>query len=501
MRANAIHICGTGSGVGKSFIVAGLGRLFCQDGHNVAPFKSQNMALNSYVTREGHEMGRAQVVQAQACRLEPHVDMNPILLKPSSDTGAQVVLNGKSIGNMNAVEYHEYKKQAKAAAFEAYDRLADNYDLVVMEGAGSPAEVNLKENDIVNLPMADYANASVILVGDIDKGGVFASLVGTLELCTAEEKKMIKGFIINKFRGDIELLKPGLDFLEERTGVKVLGVLPYDLDLYIPEEDSVFMESQKYKDQEREDIIKVQVVAFSHISNFTDFDALAREPDVELTYVRKAEDINSPDLLILPGSKNTLGDLHEIKDKKIADRILELYQSSPNSKILGVCGGYQMLGNSISDPLELESDRSIINGLGLLPVDTVMQKDKTLTRVEALDLESGMELDAYEIHQGKTSFSSELKSLFKIKSLNGSLVDRNEGCISADERVMGTYLHGLFDKEEFRRDFINRIRIDKGYKPLDIQETVNVDKEFDKLADMIRDNLDMDYIYTKILEI
>lgn len=501
MRAKSIHICGTGSGVGKSFIVAGLGRIFWQDNHHVAPFKSQNMALNSYVTKEGHEMGRAQVVQAQACRLEPHVDMNPILLKPNSDTGAQVILNGKSIGNMNAVEYHEYKKQAKAAAFEAYDRLAHDYDLVVMEGAGSPAEINLKENDIVNLPMAKYADASVVLVGDIDKGGVFASLVGTLELCTPEERKMIKGFIINKFRGDIELLKPGLDFLEEKTGVKVLGVLPYDLDLYIPEEDSVFMESQKYKDQTREDIIKIQVIAFSHISNFTDFDALAREPDIELTYVRKAEEINNPDLIILPGSKNTLGDLQDIKDKKIFDKIIELYNSELSINILGVCGGYQMLGNTICDPLELESDKAAINGLALLPIETTMQADKTLTRVEAIDLSSGFELDAYEIHQGKTTLNAQLQPLFSIKSVNGQAVDFNEGVISEDGRVMGTYLHGLFDRDEYRRQFINKLRIQKGYQALEVQDTVDVDKEFDKLADMIRDNIDLDYLYNDILQL
>lgn len=499
MNTNAIHVCGTGSGVGKSFIVAGLCRLFLKDGYDVAPFKAQNMALNSYVTEDGKEIGRAQVVQAQGAKLEPTVDMNPILLKPSSDTGAQVIIHGRSIGNMSALEYTDYKAKAVSAVHESYDRLSTKHDLIVMEGAGSPAEINLKEHDIVNIKMAEYADCPVILVGDIDKGGVFAWLVGTLELLTEDERARVKGFIINKFRGDVRLLYSGLEWLENKTGIKVLGVIPYQKDLYIPEEDSVYLESIKHKEKDRKDLINIDVVCLPHISNFTDFDMLAREPDVVLRYVRSVDEIENPDLIIVPGSKNTIGDLAYIKEKGIVDKIKYLFAKDEKIYLVGICGGYQMLGEKIVDPFAIESSQSEITGMNLLPIETKLDKEKVLTRVKAVELSSELKITGYEIHQGVTNKISPMPSAFKVIERNGESICFEEGCSSQDGRVVGTYIHGLFDDKVFRRDFINRLRTKKGWDALDIAESPDLDYEFDKLAEILRENLDMDYIYNEIL--
>ena len=499
MNRNAVHICGTGSGVGKSFIVAGLCRILKQDGYDVAPFKAQNMALNSYVTEDGKEMGRAQVVQAQAAGLEPAVDMNPILLKPSSDTGAQVIIQGSAVGSMSALEYTDYKAKAISAVYESYDRLSAKHDLIVMEGAGSPAEINLREHDIVNIAMAEYADCQVILVGDIDKGGVFAWLVGTLELLRPEERTRVKGFIINKFRGDARLLYSGLEWLEQRTGIKVLGVIPYDHDLYIPEEDSVYLESLRHRENTRKDIIKIDVVCPGHISNFTDFDLLARESDVVLRYVRKAEELSDPDVIILPGSKNTIADFLDLKQKGIIDRIMRLYEKKAQLHIAGICGGYQMMGQDISDPHSIESGHKRIKAMGIFPISTTLNREKRLTRVSGIHAVSGLEIKGYEIHQGESVKTREHGSAFKITEVNRMPAQISEGSICPQDRAMGTYIHGVFDSREFRRYFINKVRSSKGLEPCPLEESVDANAEFDKLAALLRENMDMEYIYKEIL--
>ncbi|MFH1128602.1 MAG: cobyric acid synthase, partial [Candidatus Omnitrophota bacterium] len=367
MKSASIQICGTGSGVGKSVIVAALCRIFLQDGYKVAPFKAQNMALNSYVTLDGKEMGRAQVTQAQASGIEPTVDMNPILIKPNSDTGAQIIVRGKPIGNMSVAEYTKYKNSGFGIIRQSLRKLLDEYEVVVMEGAGSPAEINLKSHDIVNLKIAEYAKAAVILVGDIDKGGVFAWIVGTLELLSKKERKMIKGIIINKFRGDKTLLMPGIEFLEKRTGIKVLGIVPYYRDINIPEEDAVPLDSFKEKDGKKEHKLNIDVIYLPHISNFTDFDALEREDDVRLRYVKSPQELEIPDMIIIPGTKNTISDLKYLKKCGLAKKIKSIINSNRTTTLVGICGGYQMLGNKIFDKDGLESKHGEEEGLKLLP--------------------------------------------------------------------------------------------------------------------------------------
>ncbi|MDD5772699.1 MAG: cobyric acid synthase [bacterium] len=503
MRGKALQICGTGSGVGKSVITAGLCRIFLQDGFRVAPFKAQNMALNSFVTKGGGEIGRAQAVQAQASRLEPTVDMNPVLIKPSSDTGAQVIVLGKPLRNMEAVQYIEHKKDLIKTVHESFDRLINKYEAVVIEGAGSPAEVNLKSHDFVNMKMAEYAKAPVILVCDIDKGGALAWVVGTLELLTKKERKRIKGIIINKFRGDINLLTPGVRFLEKRTGIKVLGVIPYFRDVRIPEEDSVPLEVASCKSHlsaveevtsKKIKKIDIAVIYLPHISNFTDFDPLEKEPDVLLRYVRRPEELGSPDIIILPGTKNTIGDLKYLKNSGFAEKILVTYDLRLVT-ILGICGGYQMLGRKILDSHSLESNCKKTDGLGVLPVVTSLEKEKILRQVKGKELFSGEKIYGYEIHHGRTKVIGKYSHLFEINERDGKKVRYFDGIVSGNKQVYGTYLHGIFDNNSFRRDFLNRIRSKKGWPVLSQTTDFNVDMEFDKLADVIRKNIDMDYLY------
>lgn len=496
-RAKTLHISGTGSGVGKSVIVAGLCRIFLQDGFKVCPFKAQNMALNSFVTKEQGEIGRAQANQAAACRIEPSVDMNPILIKPTSDTVSQIIVRGKPHRNMKAAEYIKHKVNLKNVVSESFERLSCRYDIVVIEGAGSPAEINLKRHDLVNMKMARQAKAPVILVGDIDKGGVFAWLVGTLELLSKEERKMIKGIIINKFRGDKSLLSPAIKFLERRLGIKVLGIVPYFKDIKIAEEDSVSLDERmprgKYDTNEK--CIDIAVIKLPHISNFTDFDALEKEDDVVLRYVKNAEELNSPDLIIIPGTKNTISDLKYLKSSGLAGRIISRIGSNSPTFLLGICGGYQMIGKKISDKYHLESNSKEIKGLGLLPIHTHLAKDKILSQVKARDIFSGIEIFGYEIHHGLSDCKIRPEPFFEILERNGKKIKYFDGFRRKNNRVLGTYIHGLFDADTFRREFLNTIRQSKGWYPLPQKTYFDPDREFDKLAQLLRENINMKLLY------
>lgn len=496
--AKAIQVCGTGSGVGKSVIVAALCRIFLQDGFKVCPFKAQNMALNSFVTKGQGEIGRAQATQAQACRIEPNVEMNPILIKPTSDVGAQIIARGKPIGNMNALSYTKYKTRLLEMVRKSFKKLADEYEVVVMEGAGSPAEINLKSHDLVNLKMASYARAPVILVGDIDKGGVFAWIIGTLALLTKSERKMIKGIIINKFRGDRTLLDPGIDFLQRHTRIKVLGVIPYYRGIRIPEEDAVPLDDFKHLDVKGQRRLNIDVVYLPHISNFTDFDALGAEPDVRLRYIREAGELNNPDVIIIPGTKNTISDLLWLRKSGIADRILSVIGRQPSTALVGVCGGYQMLGKKIYDRYRLESKYRQTQGLNILPIETNLKTNKILAQVKAKDLFSGSELSGYEIHHGQTRITGDCGRLFEIFQRNGKNTSYFDGVSSDNGRIIGTYIHGIFDSSAFRRDFLNKMRLKKGWPLLSQATEYNPDGEIDKLAGLVRKNLDMRYLY-KIL--
>ena len=494
-KAKALQICGTGSGVGKSVIVAGLCRIFLQDGFKVCPFKAQNMALNSFVTKEQGEIGRAQANQAAACRIEPSVDMNPILIKPTSDIGSQIIVRGKPYGNMKAAEYIKHKKNFKNVVRGSFARLSRIYDIVVIEGAGSPAEINLKRHDLVNMKMARHANAPVILVGDIDKGGVFAWLVGTLELLSKEEKKMIKGIIINKFRGDKSLLSPAIKFLERRLGIKVLGVVPYFNDMTIPEEDSVSLDEKTEIIDANKKTIDIAVVKLPHISNFTDFDALEKEDDVALRYIKTPEELRHPDLIIIPGTKNTIADLKYLKTTGLAKKIVSIVNFDSASFLLGICGGYQMLGEKISDPYRLESDIKEIEGLGFLPIRTHLAKDKVLVQVKAREIVSGKEISGYEIHHGISECKKNYAPFFEVLERHDKSKRYLDGYRREDGRVSGTYIHGLFDADSFRREFLNRIRQKKGWPSLPEKMVFDMDREFDKLAQLLRENINMKSLY------
>jgi adenosylcobyric acid synthase (glutamine-hydrolysing) (EC 6.3.5.10) len=493
-----IQICGTGSGVGKSVMVAAFCRIFLQDGYHACPFKAQNMALNSYVTKDGGEIGRAQATQAQAARLEPSVDMNPILIKPMSDRKAQIILKGKPLKNMSVYEYVRYKREAGDTVFESFNRLAREYEIVVIEGAGSPAEINLKSHDIVNMRMAKRAHAPVILVGDIDKGGVFAWFVGTLELLTKDERKMIKGFIINKFRGDKRLLRSGINFLEKKTGIKVLGVIPYFKDIKIPEEDSVPLEKRSAGSNTQvtaeNNVIDLAVISLPHISNFTDFDALENEPDVRLRYISSVEEFGRPDVLIIPGTKSTVFDLHYLKKSGIAEKIRQTFERDPFLNLIGLCGGYQMLGERIYDRETTESAEKQTSGLGFLPVVTSFKKEKILSQIKAEEITSGLGVSGYEIHHGRTRIFKKCRPVFRITERQGKKTEDFDGASSEEGRIWGTYMHGVFDEDDFRRSFLNKIRLKKNWQPL-ASLSFNLDNEFDKLADLVRKNLDMKSLY------
>jgi adenosylcobyric acid synthase len=470
-RLHPIMLAGTGSDVGKSVIAAALCRIFRQDGYSPAPFKAQNMALNSYATPEGLEIGRAQAVQAEAAGIPCHTDMNPLLLKPSSDHTSQVVLNGKPIGNKDAYDYWRGMGQetgGKRIDFQqevcaAFDRLAIKYNPIVMEGAGSIAEINLKDRDLVNMSMARHANADVILVGDIDRGGVFASVYGSIMLQTPEERKLIKGIIINKFRGDMRLFDKGRKMLEDICGIPVLGVIPYYKDIYIDEEDSVSLEQKRRKWAEGK--VNVAVVLLRHISNFTDFDTLEREPRVNLFYTNNVSDIQRADIIILPGTKATLDDLLELRRNGCAQAIQRAHRDGRT--VVGICGGYQMLGVSVADPDQVEGDIASLPGLGLLPIHTTMSSTKTTQQVTFMF--EGQECHGYEIHQG--------------------ISDTNEPIVQTD-RCIGTYIHGFLDNIPV----INFLLKDKGATPAQSLADFK-EEQYDKLAAHVRRYVDIDRIY------
>lgn len=505
--AKPVMIQGTGSHVGKSILTAALCRIFKEDGINVAPFKSQNMALNSFVTEEGGEMGRAQVVQAEAAGLVPHIHMNPILIKPHADMQAQVIIHGKVKGNYSARDFHGFKKDAMKYVKESYDHLAAQYDLVIIEGAGSPAEINLRENDIANMGTAHLVDAPVILVGDIDKGGVFASLVGTLELLDEADRSRIKGFIINKFRGDISLLKPGLDFLEEKTGLPVLGVIPYFRDIYIQEEDSVNLDNRKRVDESCQNISKeegrnmeIAVLYLPHISNFTDFDPFASEEDVNVRYVASGEKIGRADLIIIPGSKSTIADLKALKNYGYADEIAA--HVDRGGRLVGICGGYQMLGQAISDPQGVEGGGSV-EALGYLDIKTVMNREKMTQQVEAVGTKGSIykeqekTLRGYEIHMGESFYVNGSRPLFEVTRQGKFTTTVYDGAAAREGRIWGTYMHGIFDNDDFRFAFLEEMRNEKGMASIGSSKSHEAAKEegFKKLAALVRENLDMKKLY------
>ena len=496
MRAQTLMIQGTGSSVGKSILVAALCRIFRQDGFSVAPYKSQNMSLNSYVTRGGGEMGRAQVTQAEAAGIEPSVDMNPILLKPEADARSQVVLMGKPAMTLPAGEYYLHTPELLRAAEESLNRLRSQYDIVVIEGAGSPAEINLKRCEIVNMCIAKMADAPVLLVGDIDKGGVFAQLVGTLALLDDDERSYIKGFIINKFRGDIALLQPGLDELESIASLPVLGVVPYYHDIFIDEEDSVRRDTPAKTTTD----IDIAVIYLPHISNSTDFEPLQREQGVTVRYIRHAKDMGYPDAIILPGSKSVVSDLAYIRNTGIADAIVRSARSSV--PVIGICGGFQMLGERINDPSHTESGRDSIAGLGLLKVVTTFAKRKITWQVHAvctckrgiLSRLNGEDVGGYEIHMGQT-LGDKLYPAFKIIWRGDLKADHLDGAVSEDGNIVGTYIHGLFENASVRHCVLSNLRKTKGIDRETQPFALSKDSEYDKLAELVRGSLDMDMIY------
>ncbi|MBI5017443.1 MAG: cobyric acid synthase [Deltaproteobacteria bacterium] len=496
--ARVMMIQGTGSDVGKSALVAGLCRVLAQDGVRVAPFKPQNMALNSYITAEGGEMGRAQVAQAEAAGIAPHVDMNPVLLKPTTDVGAQVILQGKVHGNMKALEYHAFKKVARTVVFDSFRRLAANFDAILVEGAGSPAEINLREGDIANMGFALEVGSPVVLVGDIDKGGVFASLVGTLELIAPEEGALIRGFVINKFRGDPTLLTPAFEAITARTGRPFLGVVPYFRDIFLQEEDGLHRDARRVPSGGNQ--VRVAVVVPARISNFTDFDPFLAEPGVSLEFVRPGERLGRADVVILPGSKNTLDDLEGLWRSGLAAEILENHRLG--STIVGVCGGYQMLGRRVLDPLGVESLRGEVRGLGLLDAETIMEREKVTAQAEAVAIGGALPwfaspeiLLGYEIHMGRTTLGPGAAPLFRIRR-RGSDEQHDDGARSADGTVLGTYLHGIFDNDAFRRALLDRYR-EEGLASRPFEERKQ--EGYDRLAALLRQCLDLPALY-RILE-
>jgi cobyric acid synthase CobQ/L-threonine-O-3-phosphate decarboxylase len=488
--AKTIMFQGTSSNAGKSILTAALCRILQQDGVQVAPYKSQNMSLNSFVTRDGKEMGRAQVVQAQACRLEPDARMNPILLKPNSDTGAQVIVLGKPVGNMNVTEYIDYKPQAFSVAKQALDELRAENQVVVLEGAGSPAEVNLKRHDIVNMAMAQYANAPVLLVGDIDRGGVFASFIGTMEVMEEWERALIAGFVVNRFRGQESLLTEALQYTQRHTNRPVFGVVPFLRDLGLPEEDSVSFKAAKSDSSEgASECVDIAVIDLPHISNFTDFDALRIEPDVRLRTVRQPNELGHPDAVILPGSKNVIADLAYLRQTCLATAIAASV-SEGGTEVIGICGGYQMLGQKIEDPGGIESHSDAVRGLGCLTLDTTMGAEKSLKRVSGKHRESGFGVRGYEIHHGQSVISGRLQPLFLAE--DGSAL----GVAAPGQLVWGTYLHGIFDADEFRRWFIDRLRMRRHWPAIGkVIAAYDLQEAFDRLAGVVRQSLKMDEIY------
>ncbi|OQW62369.1 MAG: cobyric acid synthase CobQ [Nitrospira sp. ST-bin5] len=494
---------GTASSAGKSLLVTALCRFFRREGLRVAPFKSQNMALNSAVTVDGLEIGRAQAVQAEASGILSCVDMNPILLKPEGDRRSQVVVLGKPIGSMTATEYHEYKPRLSTVIAASLTRLRTDYDLVVIEGAGSPAEINLKDRDIVNMHVAKLADAPVLLVGDIDRGGVFASFVGTMELLEPDERARVAAFVVNKFRGDLALLTPGLSFLTDRTGKPVLGVVPYIPDLRIADEDSVSLEARMSRRRPSRQELDIVVVRVPRISNYDDVEALEHEAGVVVRFVEQPDEVEGADLVILPGSKNTVADLTWLRASGIAGAIEA--RAREGQPVLGVCGGCQMLGEVIDDPHGVESAEVQVRGLGLLALRTRFEREKMTAQVLARVLRpsfltDGAALDeevrGYEIHMGMVEPKNRQASLFEIQSRNGRTEVRSDGAISGNGMVVGTMLHGLFENEVIRARTLSFLRRRKGLsEPASIQRIPSKQAEYDRLEAVVRAHIDCELLW------
>lgn len=502
MNKHTLMIQGTTSDAGKSTLVAGLCRVLKNRGVKVAPFKPQNMALNSAVTADGGEIGRAQALQAQACGLEPHTDMNPVLIKPSSDTGAQIIIQGQAQQNMDAKGFHAFKPKAQKAVMQSYQRLQDQYQTIVVEGAGSPAEINLRQGDIANMGFAEAADCPVIIVADIDKGGVFAHLVGTLDLLSESEQQRVIGFVINKFRGDIALLKPGLDWLEERTKKPVLGVLPYLHGLYLDAEDAIDTQ-QKNPDDGKQTKLKVVVPVLPRISNHTDFDALRLHPQVNLSYIGKEQSPEPADLVILPGSKSVRDDMQWLRDNGWVDYLKKHLRYG--GKVIGVCGGYQMLGELIEDPLGIEGSPGTSEGLAFIPIKTRLAAVKTLKQRQGKIQLFGdaVALSGYEIHHGQTTISTENKTdhnpVLTTKRAGTGIVfddDKRDGYLSQDEQIFGCYLHGLFDQSSACQHLLQWCGLSTK-ATLDLAE--QRDEQIDRLADVLEGHLHMDQLF-KLLD-
>lgn len=498
--AKAIMIQGTMSNAGKSIIAGGLCRIFRQDGYRVAPFKAQNMALNSFITSDGFEMGRAQAMQAEAAMIDPDVRMNPILLKPSSDIGSQVIVNGEVIGNMSAREYYRNKLKYVPNIMEAYNSLAAENDIIVIEGAGSPAEINLKKDDIVNMGMAKLAKSPVILAGDIDRGGVFAQLIGTVMLLDEDEREYIKGLIVNKFRGDKSILQSGLDIIEEKSGKPVIGVIPY-VNVDIDEEDSL---SERFSKTNAPGIVDIAVIRTPRISNFTDFTPFECVDGVSLRYVSSAAALGEPDLIIIPGTKNTIEDLLWIRSNGIEMKILR--HAAKNKPVIGICGGYQMLGERLTDPYGTEHMGSV-RGMGLLPVETVFEHEKTRTRVKGtvygaqgiFSSLNGASFEGYEIHMGRSEITDVSRPFSELyDSVSG--MKKSDGICRGN--VYGTYVHGIFDSRDIINNIVSALLKEKGLEGAEISAPdmrVYKEEQYNKLADAVRKNIDMEKIY-QILE-
>ena len=492
-----LMVQGTMSHVGKSVLTAALCRVFAQGGLRVAPFKSQNMSLNSYATPDGGEIGRAQAVQAQASRAVPAVDMNPILLKPEGEGRSQVVVLGRPMDSVRAKRYYEMRAKLWPVVTGALDRLREAHDIVVIEGAGSPAEINLRSHEIVNMRVARYAEAPVILVGDIDRGGVFAALVGTLELLSPEERGLVRGHVINKFRGDLSILEPGLEMLREKTGLPTLGVLPFFTDISLPDEDSLGLQGEA---ERADSLLDVAVARLPHIANFDDFDPLKHEHGVQVRFVEKGPAVGSPDLAIIPGSKTTVADLRWLRESGLAKAFVELRQKG--RPVIGICAGYQMLGASILDPDGIESDEAEVEGLRLLPGVTTFGRAKATAQVEGQVVAGrgllsgcrGEPVTGYEIHMGTTEATGP-PAPFLITRRSDASVDDLDGGIDAEGKVLGTYLHGLFHNHGLRRSMLRTLASWKGVKLPDQPSEANVDSELDKLAALVREHLDIAKVY------
>jgi cobyric acid synthase CobQ len=485
--AKAIMFQGTASNVGKSIIAAGFCRIFLEDGYRVAPFKAQNMALNSFVTDQGLEMGRAQVTQAKACRINPDVHMNPILLKPTAGTGSQVIVLGKPAGHMNVQTYADFKKKLKSVVKDAYEFLSSQYDIIVIEGAGSPAEVNLKKDDITNMHVAKLTKSPVIIVGDIDKGGVYAHFAGTFDLLDKHEQDLTAGFIINKFRGDKTQLEPANDFIEQRTQRNIFGVVPMIQDLKLPDEDSVEFKKRvgKKKSFDKKSI-NIALIDLPHISNFTDFDPFEEDPDVNLFVTDKPEDLTDADIIMIPGSKNTTWDMRYLREKGFPDVLRQCIYKGKT--VIGICGGYQVLGKKIVDPGAVESGEKEVDGLGVLDLTTVMAKEKHLTQITALCVEGDLPVKGYEIHHGRSQVN---ETPFLVKPGKKEIL----GCKNSRGNVWGTYIHGVFDSTLFRDHVLNKIRLKKNLPIPQNRRDFSIDEELSRLASILRDSINIDAIY------